>query len=74
MRVLMLEHYQDAQVHYAPQQVVDVSAKMGAWLVENHKAVAIVEEPKPVEEEQTQRLERRPRRGKHESDNSFSNN
>lgn len=73
MKVLMLEHYQDAQVHYAPEQVVDVSASLGAWLVEHRKAVAIVEESKPVEESPRQET-RKPRRGnKHESDNSNSN-
>lgn len=72
MKVLMLEHYQDAQVHYAPEQVVDVSASLGAWLVEHRKAVAVIEESKPVEESPRQET-RKPRRGKHDSDNSLSN-
>lgn len=39
----MKEHYQDAQVHYQPKQVVDVGAALGAWLIEHRKA-------EPVEE------------------------
>lgn len=41
MKVKMLEHYQDAQVHYLPDQEVDVSAELGAWLVEHRKAVRL---------------------------------
>jgi hypothetical protein len=46
MKVKLLEHYQDAQVHYLPEQEVDVDATLGAWLVEHRKAVkAVVDEP-----------------------------
>lgn len=41
MKVKMLEHYQDAQVHYLPDQEVDTSAALGAWLVEHRKAVKL---------------------------------
>jgi hypothetical protein len=41
MKVKLLEHYQDAQVHYLPEQEVDVAAALGAWLVEHRKAVKL---------------------------------
>jgi hypothetical protein len=41
MKVKLLEHYQDAQVHYLPEQEVDVDAALGAWLVEHRKAVKL---------------------------------
>lgn len=47
MKVKMIEHYQDAQQHLAPEQVVEVDDALGAWLLEHRKAQQ-VDEPKPV--------------------------
>lgn len=47
MKVKMTEHYQDAKVHYHPEQVVEVDKALGSWLVEHRKAVELAE-PKPV--------------------------
>jgi hypothetical protein len=48
MKVIMKEHYQDARVHYVPEQVVDVDLDMAAWLVMNHKAVQVDEPTRPA--------------------------
>lgn len=41
MKVKLLEHYQDAAVHLLPGQEADVDLKLGEWLVEHRKAVAL---------------------------------
>lgn len=43
MKVKMIEHYQDAQQHLAPDQVVEVGDELGAWLLEHRKAQAVEE-------------------------------
>jgi hypothetical protein len=43
MKVKMIEHYQDARQHLAPEQVVEVDDELGAWLVEHRKAQAVGE-------------------------------
>ena len=42
MIVKMKEHYQDARVHFAPDQEVEVDDNLGRWLVENRKALPVV--------------------------------
>ena len=42
MIVKMREHYQDALVHFAPGQEVEVDEKLGKWLVDNRKALPVV--------------------------------
>lgn len=41
MKIKMLEHYQDKNIHLALGQEVEVEANLGAWLVEYNKAVAL---------------------------------
>ena len=54
MKVKMKEHYQDARVHYSPNQVVEVDKNLGTWLVDNRKAEEVIEQhygaqPEPQE-------------------------
>jgi hypothetical protein len=44
MKVKMLEHYQDAHVHYAPGQIVEPGDMLADWLVKNNKAVKVKEQ------------------------------
>src|SRR5690349_2178381 len=46
MLVKLTEHYQDARVHYTPEQEVDVDSTLGAWLVEHRKAIRLEVTPK----------------------------
>jgi hypothetical protein len=76
MKVIMLEHYQDAQSHFAAQQIIEVSNELGAWFLEHRKAVKIEETKEPAQEvepekPEPQRLET-PKRagGKHANRNS----
>jgi hypothetical protein len=45
MKIKMLEHYQESGLHLQPDQVCEVDAKLGAWLVKYRKAVEIKPEP-----------------------------
>ena len=42
MIVRLLEYYQDAQNHFAPEQEVEVDEVLGAYLVVHKKAVQVV--------------------------------
>lgn len=41
MIVKMKLHYQDAHVHYSPNQEVEVGTTLGNWLIANKMAVAV---------------------------------
>jgi hypothetical protein len=43
MKVKMIEHYQDRDVTLFPDQEADVSAALGAWLIEHRKAQAVID-------------------------------
>lgn len=47
MKVLMKEHYRDAENVFAQGDTVEVGSSLGAWLVEHGKASEIKPEPKP---------------------------
>lgn len=51
MKVKMREHYQDAQRHFAPGQVVGVDDVLGRWLVDNRKAEAVQDEARHLDVE-----------------------
>jgi hypothetical protein len=48
MKLLMLEHYRDAERYFAQGEEVDASTQLAQWLIENGKAKEI-EQPKPQE-------------------------
>ena len=41
MKVKMLEHFREKNVHYQPDQEVEVSPKVAAYLLEHRKAVEV---------------------------------
>ena len=43
MKVKLLEHYQDSNIHLYPEQVAEVDDALGAFLLQHNKAEAIHE-------------------------------
>ena len=52
MKLIMKEHYRDAQNYFAQGDEIEVSGTLAQWLIDNGKAVKIAEPVKePIKEE-----------------------
>jgi len=51
MKVKMLEHYKDSRQTLIQGDEVAVSDSLGKWLLENNKAVQVIEPVKEIEKE-----------------------
>lgn len=70
MKIKMREHFREANIHFAPEQVIEVDDALGAWLVEHRKAVRVEEarhldvEPQFEQAEEPPQAFRNPKRAR----------